>query len=76
MELVGSLAGIWSYRFSEGLPIFVTMAGAVYSGAVLGVARLAGVDLSTSTAGKSAGDEAEEVSGQKVQEAAETGSED
>ncbi len=74
MELVGSLAGIWSYRFCEALPIFVTIAGAVYSGAILGVARLVGVDLSNSTAGKPVGDEEEEVSGDRVLEAAGAGS--
>jgi len=61
MELVGSLAGLWSYRSGEVLPIFVTIAGAIYSGAILGVARLAGVDLSTSTAGRSTEDEVQEV---------------
>lgn len=52
MELAGMFAGLWSYRLTEGLPIFIPLAGAVYAGAILAVASLAGVDLSRSTAGE------------------------
>ncbi len=68
MELLGSLAGLWSYRFGEILPIFIPIAGAIYAGAVLGIVSLVGVDLSSSTAGPGLGDE--------ISEAVETGSQD
>lgn len=51
MELVGYFAGVWSYSLTAGLPIFITIAGAVNAGAVQGVAFLMGVDLSSSTTG-------------------------
>lgn len=51
MELLGLFAGIWSYGLTEGLPIIMTIATAINAGAVLGVASIAGVDLSRSTAG-------------------------
>lgn len=52
MELVGMFAGLWSYRLTVGLPIFIPLAGAVYAEAILAVASFAGVDLSRSTAGE------------------------
>jgi uncharacterized protein (DUF362 family) len=50
MELVGNFAGIWSYSLTAGLPIFITIAGAINAEAVQGVAFLMGTDLSCSTA--------------------------
>ncbi|HOO52916.1 MAG TPA: DUF362 domain-containing protein [Methanothrix sp.] len=58
MELVGMFGGIWSYSLTEGLPIFITLATAINAGAVQGISFLAGVDLSTSTAGSTAEDRA------------------
>jgi uncharacterized protein (DUF362 family) len=52
MELLGLFAGIWSYGLTEGLPIIMTIATAINAGPVLGVASIAGVDLSRSNAGK------------------------
>jgi hypothetical protein len=58
---VGDFAGIWSYSLTEGLPIFITIAGAINAGAVQGIALIAGVDLSSSTAGAKAEDRALET---------------
>lgn len=55
MELLGHVGGLWSYDLTEGLPIFMTISTAINAGAVLGVASIAGVDLSRSTAGTGGG---------------------
>jgi len=56
MELLGTLAGLWSYSLTDAMPIFITLAWAINSGAVHGIASLAGIDLSSSTAKGSAED--------------------
>jgi uncharacterized protein (DUF362 family) len=60
MELLGTFAGLWSYSLTDAMPIFITLAWAINSGAVNGIASLAGIDLSSSTAGASAEDRASE----------------
>jgi len=56
MELLGMFEGLWSYSLTVSLPIFISFAWAINAGAVHGVAFLAGIDHSSSTAKGSAGD--------------------
>lgn len=46
MELLGSLAGFWHYRYGEPLAVWFALSWAVNSWAVNGLPRLFGVDIS------------------------------
>lgn len=45
MELIGSLAGFWDYRFEEALSVFFALSWAVNAWAVHGLPYLIGIDL-------------------------------
>jgi uncharacterized protein (DUF362 family) len=49
MELLGSLAGFWHYRYGEPLSIYFALSWAINSWAVFGLPSVFGVDLSTRT---------------------------
>jgi uncharacterized protein (DUF362 family) len=49
MELVGSLAGFWHYRYGEPLAVFFALSWAINSWAVHGLPSLLGVDISART---------------------------
>jgi hypothetical protein len=49
MELLGSLAGFWQYRYGEPLAVCFALSWAINSFAVHGLPSLFGVDISACT---------------------------
>lgn len=45
MELLGSISGLWSYAFGEGMPIFLCLTWAINAWAACGISQIAGIDL-------------------------------
>lgn len=45
MELLGTSAGLWSFAFDEGMPVFIIFAWALNGWAVCGIAQIFGADL-------------------------------
>ena len=45
MELLGSISGLWSYAFSEGMSVFLCLAWAINAWAACGISQIAGIDL-------------------------------
>ncbi|MDD5616817.1 MAG: DUF362 domain-containing protein [Candidatus Methanoperedens sp.] len=45
MELLGSISGLWSYAFGEGMPVFLCLAWAINAWAACGISQIAGIDL-------------------------------
>ena len=51
MELLGTSAGLWSFAFDEGMPVFISFAWALNGWAVCGIAQIFGADLGDAIAG-------------------------
>lgn len=50
IELLGSISGLWSYAFGEGMPVFLCLACAINAWAACGISQVAGIDLRDSVA--------------------------
>lgn len=45
MELLGSVSGLWSYAFGEGLPVFICFAWVLNAWAACGITQVFGVNM-------------------------------
>jgi hypothetical protein len=45
MELLGSMSGLWSYAFGEGMPVFLSLAWAINAWTACGISQIAGLNL-------------------------------